>query len=322
MKKALITGAAGFLGFHLTNYLLKKGYKVDLIDNFNRGRKDQHFLKNLKNKNTNFFRIDLLNSNKLLKLEKNYKLIFHFAAIVGVKNVINKPYEVLNTNVKTLANVINFASLQKKLSRFCFTSSSEVYSVSMRNKIIKPPVDEDIILSIKDLKNPRDTYLLSKIFGESMCNHSGLPFTILRPHNIYGPRMGLSHVIPELIMKAMNLKQGQLKVYSPNHTRTFCYIDDAIEMIFKLVTNKKSVNGTYNIGNEKEEIKIKNLAKLILNLLNKKNKIKHLTNTIGSPKRRKPNVSKIKKLLKLKKNTSLKAGVLKTYLWYKNSKPV
>ena len=317
-KKALITGGAGFIGFHLSKYLLKKGYKVHLIDNYMRGKKDKDFLSLIKEKNVKFYKIDLLKKKQLARLDRTYNLIFHFAAIVGVKNVIKKPYQVLEENVLILNNIIKFASTQKKLRRFCFTSSSEVYAVSARNNLVKPPVGEKVILAIKDLGDPRDTYLLSKIFGEAMCRHSGLPFLILRPHNIYGPRMGMSHVIPELLKKTHFIKNNKLNLFSPNHTRTFCFIDDAIKIIFKLVTNEKTLNQTYNVGNQSGEIKIKNLAKLILKTLNKDNKIKFLRDTVGSPKRRKPDMKKTNSLVSIKKKTSLKEGVLFTYNWYKD----
>ena len=100
------------------------------------------------------------------------------------------------------------------------------------------PTPENTNLIIEDSYSKRATYKLSKITGESLCLHSGLPVTIVRPHNIYGPRMGMSHVIPELIKKILFLKEGEeLDVFSVNHTRTFCYIDDAINL-FNLIIQK------------------------------------------------------------------------------------
>ena len=97
---------------------------------------------------------------------------------------------------------------------------------------------------------------------------SGLPFTIIRPHNVYGPNMGLRHVIPQLFEKAYHSKL-KYEVYSPSHTRTFCYISGAINMIFNLMKNRDAVGEVINLGNERTEISIKKLAKLILKITKK-----------------------------------------------------
>ena len=94
--------------------------------------------------------------------------------------------------------------------------------------------------------------MLSKIYGESMCINSMLP-TIIRPHNFYGPRMGLSHVIPELMKKAVESENSKIDVFSINHKRTFCYIEDAVNAIQKLSESQNSIGKTYNIGDEEEK---------------------------------------------------------------------
>ena len=111
--------------------------------------------------------------------------------------------------------------------------------------------------------------MLSKLYGEYITYFSKLPITIFRPHNFYGPRMGMSHVIPELTQKI--IKKKKIELFSYNHSRTFCFIDDAINEIYLIIKTKKSLNQLYNIGS-KEEIKIYDLAKKIADYLNKKNK--------------------------------------------------
>ena len=144
---------------------------------------------------------------------------------------------------------------------------------------------------------------------------SGLKFLILRPHNIYGPRMGFSHVIPELIKKAKEKKV--LEVYSPNHTRSFCYIDDAIEQIFR-ISNSNYKNEIFNIGNDNEEIKIISLAKKILCHLQLNKKIVQKNITKGSPSRRIPDIKKISKIIKIKNFISLDNGIRKILEWDRN----
>src|SRR5690606_35207656 len=97
------------------------------------------------------------------------------------------------------------------------------------------------------LQTPRTSYMLSKLFGEAMLIHAGVPYTIVRPHNIYGPRMGMSHVVPQLLQKAHRAPEnGSLGVLSPSHTRTFCYVDDAVEMLVRLIQCEAAANKTIN----------------------------------------------------------------------------
>tara|TARA_B100002052_G_C15582428_1_gene462886 strand:+ start:120 stop:629 length:510 start_codon:yes stop_codon:yes gene_type:complete len=167
-------------------------------------------------------------------------------------------------------------------------------------------------LILTDKIKPRDSYFLSKIFGEKYVKLSGMSYLILRPHNIYGPRMGYSHVIPELIKRMSNSKE--VDVFSPNHTRAFCYIDDAVSQI--LFVEKKGRNEIYNIGNPNEETKIFDLANIIKTLLNSKTKLNRGIITQGSPPKRFPNIKKIKILGYKNKFNNLKSGIIKTIKWY------
>ena len=163
--------------------------------------------------------------------------------------------------------------------------------------------------------NVRDSYMLSKIYGENMCRFSNLPYLIIRPHNIFGERMGMSHVIPELIKKAKSNKKF-LNVYNPYHKRTFCYISDAINMMLKLINTKKSLNKIYNIGSTKDEIKILDLAKKILKIINKKKIIKKIKLNNFSPKRRVPSTKKLIKDTNYKIDSLLSNNLKKTINWY------
>ena len=319
MKKVLIIGGAGFIGFHLARKLISS-FQVDLIDNFSRSMKDKDLNKLLKKKNLKLINLDLLkNQIRLNKLSRNYIYIFHLAAIVGAKNVLNSPYSVLTKNMELLKKAISIGKKQIKLKRFIFTSSSEVYYGTLKNYGLKFPTKENTKLSTLDLSDKRGTYMLSKIYGEAMCRLSNLPFTIIRPHNFYGPRMGQSHVIPELFKKVYFSKNKIISVFSPNHRRNFCYIDDGVDFILSLIKNNKSLRNTFNIGSDKKDISIKDLAKIIIKLSNKKIKIKKENDVLNSPKRRLPDVSKAISLTRYKYQYSLEKGLDETFNWYKNN---
>ena len=140
--------------------------------------------------------------------------------------------------------------------------------------------------------------MLSKIYGEALCIHSGMPYVILRPHNIYGPRMGLSHVVPQIMEKCCKIDNGKLvEVFSPSHTRTFCFIDTALDQIYNLTICDDAVNDIFNIGQEEPEIKISYLVEKIIKITKKDLKIKKMQNTLGSPERRCPSMKKTYKKL-------------------------
>tara|TARA_B100002051_G_C16727671_1_gene636265 strand:+ start:1373 stop:2323 length:951 start_codon:yes stop_codon:yes gene_type:complete len=315
MKKILITGAAGFLGYHLLNKIINKNFKFILLDNFIRGKKDKVFKSLLKNKKVKLINHDL---TKPLNLkEKNIKYIFHFAAHLGVENVISKPSKTINENLQILINTISALKSNNHKAKFIFFSTSEVYSPLIKTNIAKFPLKEDVDLMINKETYPRDSYYLSKIVGEKIVQLSGFDYLCLRPHNVYGPRMGYSHVIPELIKKIIFQKNKKIKIYSPSHKRAFCYIDDAIEQIVRLSFSLKIKNQIFNIGNSREEIKIFDLAKIIKSKLKSKKKLIKYLYTSGSPKRRVPNMSKTNFYIKKRNYISLNKGIQSYINWYK-----
>src|SRR5262249_56924868 len=131
--------------------------------------------------------------------ENSYDAIVHLAAIVGVQNVIDRPYQTLRDNVLIHEAVIRFAARQTNLQRFLFASTSEVYAGSLMHLRLPLPTPEDSPLALPDLSQPRTAYMLSKIYGEAMLLHSGLPYTIFRPPHVYRPRIALTPLIPHLL---------------------------------------------------------------------------------------------------------------------------
>ena len=313
--KVLITGGAGFIGYHLAKNLLKD-CSVDLIDNLSRGKVDKDFKKLIKENNVRLLNIDL--NNKIKINYKNYDYIFHLAATIGVDTVIKNPFRVLNNNYLSTLNVIKFAKEQKKLKKLFFTSTSEIYSGSFKHKLIKFPTKENSILSLNNMNSARGTYMLSKIYCEALCHFSNIPFIILRPHNIFGERMGMSHVIPELIKKIHKSKKN-LKLNNSNHKRSFCYIGDAVSMMILLMKNSKAVNRTYNLGDPNNEISILNLAKKLIKFSKSNKKIIKINHENFSVQRRLPDIKKILEDTRFKKKSNFDINLRKTYDWYEKN---
>ena len=317
-KNILITGGAGFIGFALAKKLSdNKKNRIVIVDNLSRGNLDKEFRELIKNKNITFLKMDL--RKKIRFKFHNLTHIFHLAGSVGVKNINKDSYGSFLNNVDTLKNIIEICKNHNKKIKFILFSTSEVYSNLIKYNIVKFPIKESNNIIIENDIIARDAYYLSKIFNEKIIQLSNINYLILRPHNIYGPRMGFSHVIPELIKKITLEKFKMTKktvVFSPNHKRAFCYIDDAISQIEKLSFNSKSNNKIFNIGNMKKEVTMFDLAKKIKSFFYENAKLKKGKNTLGSPKRRVPDMSTTLKITKIKKFISLDEGLKKTINWY------
>jgi len=232
---------------------------------------------------------------------------------------LKAPYKVLTKNYTLLDNALEIARCQKNLKKFVFASTSEVYAGTLINYGLKFPTPESTPLTVSDSGENRTSYMLSKIYGEVMCLHSGLPTTIIRPHNFYGPRMGLSHVIPELMKKIVECKSNRLDVYSVSHKRTFCYIADAVSAIQMLAESKNSIGKVYNVGCDDEEVTMGELSEKIIKMIGKRLDVNPLLATQGSPERRCPSIEKLKEGTQFKRKFSLDEGLQETYNWYEEN---
>lgn len=321
MSKILITGGAGFLGYFLAKSLSEdKSNRLTIVDNFSRGLMDKEMSRLLEKVNVTLVNGDLTDINHVRSLDKDYEYIFHLAAVIGVKNVMKEPDKVLRINAISTLNLFEYAKELKHIKRVLFSSTSEVYSGTHKHFGIKIPTDESVFLAIDDVSAPRTTYALSKIYGESAAFVYGekydIPFTIIRYHNIYGPRMGFDHVIPETFVKIK--KDSSVEVSSPGHTRAFCYVDDAVEFTIRAALRENGQGQVLHIGNPQEEIKIKELVIKIAEIMGKVVSIKELPDTAGSPSRRCPDISKAVMITGYNPQVSLEDGISKAYEWYRD----
>ena len=306
MVKILITGGAGFIGSSLCDQLIKRNYFVYILDNLSTGKKT-----NIPNhKNVKFINVDVNSKTKLISKTKNLKIdyIFHFAACVGVLRTINNPLAVLN-DINGFKNIFSL-SKSKKIKRIFFSSSSEVYGEGRgyAQNEEKTPL------------NSRLTYAVVKNIGESFCKaffkEYKINYTIFRFFNTYGPKQSSDFVISKFLKQAISNKN--ITIYgSGNQSRTFCYIDDTTRVIINCLTRRLYINDTVNIGNNKV-VNMYKLANIIKNITNSKSKIifiKPLKE--GDMLKRKPDVKKMKKLLKTK-YISLPLGIKRIINHYEN----
>ncbi len=313
--KVLITGGAGFIGFHLAKYLADKDNEVTLIDNLFRGKMDNCMEELLNKKNVRYMETDLING--LSDTLKNYNHVYHLAAINGTKYFYEIPHIVLKTNVLSTINILDWF-IKSNSEKILFSSSSETYAGTMRKFGLQIPTPEDVPLCIEDIKNPRWSYGGTKILGELLfinyARQNKFNMSIARYHNIYGPRMWYEHVIPQFLYRAYK-KEDPFQI-NGNDSRAFCFIDDAVKATELVMQKDLCNNEIINIGNDLELITMEGLAKKIFKVLSINPKIEIKPSLQGSVNIRCPDITKLKKLTNYKPEVSLEEGLEQIHKYY------
>jgi dTDP-glucose 4,6-dehydratase len=304
--RVLVTGGAGFIGSHLSRKLIEMGMEVICVDNLLTG--DLSNIEDLLNrKGFSFLKHDI---TKPLYIEGEIHRVFHLASPASPKDYIRYPIQTLKAGAHGTHNSLGIA-LHKK-ARFLLASTSEVYGDPLEH-----PQKETYWGNVNPV-GPRGVYDEAKRFAEalSMAYHRihHLDVKIARIFNTYGPAMRLDdgRVIPNFIKQAMN--DEPLTIYGDGEqTRSFCYIDDMIDGLLKLM--ESDYNGPVNLGNP-EEWKIKDLANLVMEVTGKKLGIRYLPPPPDDPVRRQPDISLAKKILKWEPKVSLREGFKRTWEFF------
>ena len=267
--KVLIIGGAGFIGCNLAKYLIEnRDYEITVTDNLSRGQMDNDFSELLLSRDIKFIEGDFTNPETFRFLDSKYDYVYMLASVVGVDNTLDKPHEVIRINTLLIINVLEWIK-RSEIGKVLFTSTSENYAGTVDAFNYKVPTSEEVPLSIIDIAHPRYTYAVTKILGESgFLNYSRMlnfDCTIVRYHNVFGPRMGFKHVIPHLVERFYN-NENPFKIYGANQTRAFCYITDAITGLLKVVLDGKK-GEVYNIGNPSPEVSILDIVQSIQQVL-------------------------------------------------------
>ena len=320
MKKVFILGGAGFIGYNLTKFLSKyRNYKITIGDNYSRGQMDDYLSLLIGEYNISVIEGDYTDPTIFNKLEKDYDYFYMLASVVGVNTTLTIPHEIIRINTALIINSLEYlrsANVKKAL----FTSTSENYAGTIDKFGYQIPTPEDIPLCISDISHPRYTYAVTKMLGESgFLNYAkmlGFECTVIRYHNVYGPRMGFKHVIPHLVERFLN-NENPFKVYGHNQTRAFCYIEDAIEGTAQAMESDKTNGEIYHIGTE-EEITIEDLIKETGRFFNYTGLYENAETYPGSTDRRCPNISKAMATFQYNPKIGWKEGLNSTLQWYQS----
>jgi UDP-glucose 4-epimerase len=317
-KKVLILGGAGFIGFNITKYLAEnKDYQLTIADNFMKKNRDEEFDQLVSRYNIKVIEDDFSYPGAYDKLDNNYDQVYMMAALVGVDNANSKPHEVIRINTSLTLYTLEWIR-RSTIGKVLFASTSENYAGTVDAFGYKIPTPEEVPLTIQDIAHPRFTYAVTKILGESgFLNYAkmlGFETTIIRYHNVFGPRMGFNHVIPHLVIRFRS-GEDPFKVYGRDQTRDFCYITDAVEGTV-LAMEMPGTNGQiYHLGTQ-VEISIGELIHYTGELMNFHGTYINAPTYPGSVSRRSPDVTKSKKQLGFSAKVNWKDGLKKTVDWY------
>ncbi|MHC8947739.1 UDP-glucuronic acid decarboxylase family protein [Sphingobacterium hungaricum] len=306
-KRILITGAAGFLGSHLCNRFISEGYHVLAMDNLITGQ-----LENIEHlfgkENFEFYNHDV---SKFVHVSNDLDYILHFASPASPIDYLKIPIQTLKVGSLGTHNLLGLA--KDKQARILVASTSEVYGDPLVS-----PQDEDYWGNVNPV-GPRGVYDEAKRFQEAitMAYHTyhKLDTRIARIFNTYGPKMRLfdGRALPTFVGQA--LMQEDITIFgNGSQTRSFCYVDDQIEGLFKLLHTDYHL--PINIGNP-DEMTIEELAKEILHLTNSRSKIVYKNLPVDDPKQRRPSISRAQEILNWEPKVSRKEGLEKTIAYFK-----
>jgi dTDP-glucose 4,6-dehydratase len=308
MKKILITGAAGFLGSHLCDRFIKEGYHVIGMDNFITGNK-KNISHLVDNSNFDFIKHDV---SEYIKIDGALDYILHFASPASPIDYLKIPIQTLKVGSLGTHNLLGLA--KAKNARMLIASTSEVYGDPLVH-----PQTEDYYGNVNTI-GPRGVYDEAKRFQESitMAYHRfhGIETRIVRIFNTYGPRMRLNdgRVIPAFMGQA--LRGEDLTVFGDgSQTRSFCYVDDQVEGIYRLLLSDYVY--PVNIGNP-HEITIKDFAEEIIKLTGTTQKVIYKDLPVNDPMQRQPDISLAKKLLNWEPKIDRAEGMKITFNYFKS----
>lgn len=319
--KILVTGGAGFIGSHLVEKLLQAGHEVWSVDDLSTGNKE--FLSSIfAHPNHHFVEGTVLDRTLLREVVEQVDLIYHLAAVLGVKNCVDHPLKVIEGNIDGTRHVLELAYPQKK--KVIFASTSEVYG---KNAQIPFQEDDDRVLGSTSIQ--RWCYSTAKALDEHICfayAKQGLPVTILRYFNTYGPRAtatAYGGVIPRFVTAAIH--NEPLEVFGTGEqTRCFTFIEDTVEGTFRAM-DPRANHLVINIGNDHPATVMK-MAEMIKSLANSHSPINLVPYEQAYGKgyedmlKRQPDLSRARTILAYVPKVDLVTGLQRTITWYREQK--
>jgi nucleoside-diphosphate-sugar epimerase len=307
--RVLITGVAGFIGSHLAEKFLQEGAYVIGMDNFLTGSPD-NIAHLLENERFHFIKYNVVN---FIYISGKLDLILHFASPASPKDYLNHPIHTMKVDSLGTLNTLGLA--KEKKARYVLASTSEVYGDPLVH-----PQPETYFGNVNPI-GPRSVYDEAKRFAEALCmayfREHKVDVRIARIFNTYGERMRADdgRVIPSFITAALLGKPLEING-DGTQTRSYCYVKDLVEGIFKIATADGISGEVFNVGNP-EEYSVIETAMIIKEMTGSKSEIVFKPALPDDPKKRRPDISKIKRVLGWEPKTPFREGLKRTIEWFK-----
>jgi nucleoside-diphosphate-sugar epimerase len=270
--------------------------------------------------NVNAIEADLSDGSSYGELGDDYDHVYALAAVVGVGYTEDMPEEVWRINTAITLNTLNWLR-EASVDRVLLASTSEAYAGTVGECEAEIPTPEDVPLCVSDIAHPRFTYAVTKILGEAGVVHYANAYNFdqvtVRFHNVYGPRMGFKHVIPQVTERFVK-GEDPFTIYGYDQTRAFCHVDDAVRGTVQAMTGASAAENTFHIGDDRNEITIETLIRYIGNVVGYEGAYKRGEPHAGSVSRRCPEISKARSMLGFEPQKGWKEGVEETVQWYVN----
>jgi UDP-glucose 4-epimerase len=306
--KVMVTGIAGFMGSWLADDLISKGHDVIGVDDLTGG-----FMRNV-NKKCKFIKMDLRNTKKVFRVTKGIDIIFHLAAYAAEGQSVFSPIEINDINIKPMNNLL-VAAVNNNVKKFVFTSSMAVYG------------DQETPFNEKMHRKPADPYGCGKAYCERMleifAETYGFDYTIVRPHNVYGPRQNISDPYRNVLGIWINrvLRAKPPLIYGDGkQTRAFSYIEDVTPPLANAGFFRKSNGQIINLGSN-EVVTINKASKIVLDAMDSKLKPKYVEPRPCEVKHAHCTIKKSQRILGYKTKHKLKEGVEKMVNWARETGP-
>lgn len=308
-KRIFMTGGAGFVGTNLISELIAHN-EIVVYDTLQRNSlKDSEYHDHT---NLTLIKGDILDSQKLRDSIKGCNVVIHLAAIAGVDTVRKSPTTTMNVNMVGTHNVLKAAMTLKKVERFVYFSTSEVYG-SYAYKL-----GEGETTSMGAVGEARWTYAISKLAGEHL-SHSyykefGLPVVSIRPFNVYGPGQVGEGAIHVFITKALRNEDVQIHGEG-DQIRSWCYVDDVVQGILLCLDKKDAIGCVFNLGNPRGTITILSLAEKVVDMCKSRSKVIFVPKNYIDVELRIPSVEKAREILGYEPKVDLDEGLRRTIHW-------